>query len=253
MTAIQPTPKRQRKFGSIAAKKKTFWLTTMMLPGAIWLLLIPLGVLLITIPTWRYCRALHVRKKFLKRLRALCDKQGFKLSKPNRPYRSVFRNKGDPSFTLEANGQTYVCKLIAAISYGAAMFLSENGTATVEHSFGLRQGSIKTARFGLFGNGANLGSGAARGTASYYRQRKAELFHYTTRLDFSFEGEGTKVLIINPVPFEILAGDSYKSRYIDNGDFTGEYLIFSGSGFLGALERNCVERLADDMKLQLKD
>ena len=41
MTAIQTTaPKRRREFGSVTSKKKTFWLTTMMLPGAIWLLLI---------------------------------------------------------------------------------------------------------------------------------------------------------------------------------------------------------------------
>ena len=41
MTAIQTTaPKRRREYGSVTSKKKTFWLTTMMLPGAIWLLLI---------------------------------------------------------------------------------------------------------------------------------------------------------------------------------------------------------------------
>ena len=41
MTAIQATgPKRRRDYGSVTSRKKTFWLTTMMIPGAIWLLLI---------------------------------------------------------------------------------------------------------------------------------------------------------------------------------------------------------------------
>jgi putative aldouronate transport system permease protein len=41
MTTIQTAvPKPHRRYSSIAAKKKTFWLTTMALPGAVWLLLI---------------------------------------------------------------------------------------------------------------------------------------------------------------------------------------------------------------------
>ena len=39
MTAL-PANKGHHRRPSITAKKKTFWLTTMMLPGAIWLLLI---------------------------------------------------------------------------------------------------------------------------------------------------------------------------------------------------------------------
>ena len=39
MTTIQ-TAVPKRRLRSVTAKKKTFWLTTMMLPGAIWLLLI---------------------------------------------------------------------------------------------------------------------------------------------------------------------------------------------------------------------
>ena len=220
---------------------------------AVWLLLIPLGVVVLMVPLWRYGRAIRIRKSFLKKLKKLCAEKGFALSPVKRPYRSLFRNGGEYNFTLEANGQRYACKMIAALAYGSTLFLSEDGTAAIEHSFGLRQGPIKTVRFGLFGNGANFDNGTTGGSAGYYRHRKAELFRYTTRLDFSFAYEGPKLLIVNPVPFEILAGDSYKSRYIDNGDFTGEYLVFSGSGLLGALERNCVERLAEDMKLQLKD
>lgn len=220
---------------------------------AIWLLLIPLGVLLIVIPVWRYTRALHIRRKFLKQLRRLCSKKGFTLSEIDRPYRSVFRNKGEQSFTLEANGRRYACKLIAAVTYGTTMILSEDGTATIEHSFGLRQGFTRAFTAGLMGNGANFARTPTGGLNGYYRYRKTELYRFTTHLDFSFNSEETKILIVNPVPFEIMAGDTYHSRYIDNGDFAGEYLVFSASGLLGALERDCIERLAEDMRMQLKD
>lgn len=220
---------------------------------AVWLLLIPVGTLLILIPAWRYTRALLIRGRFLKKLRQLCAKKGFSLSPIKRPYRSVFRNKSEHNFTLEANGQRYTCKMLSAVTYGTTMILSEGGTADIEHSFGLRQGSVRAMRFGLFGNGANFGGTTTGSMTGYHRQRRAELYRFTTHLDFSFEGEGTKILIVNPVPFEIMAGDPYKSRYIDNGDFVGDYLVFSASGLLGALERDCVERLAEEMKLQLKD
>ena len=40
MTALQAKDRRRLGLRSFAATKKTFWLTTMMLPGAVWLLLI---------------------------------------------------------------------------------------------------------------------------------------------------------------------------------------------------------------------
>lgn len=183
----------------------------------------------------------------------LCKKHLLKLSDVKRPYRSLFRNKGDVNFTLTVNGKRYDCKMIAAVTYGTTMILSEDGTAAIEHSLGLRQGGIRTVGHGLFGNGANFSQTQTGGVSGYYRHRKVELYRFTTRLDFSFDSEYTKILIINPVPFEIMAGDTYRSRYIDNGDFVGEYLVFSASGLLGALERGCIDRLADDMKMQLKD
>ena len=39
MTTVQ-TAAPKRRLRGVTAKKKTFWLTTMMLPGAVWLLLI---------------------------------------------------------------------------------------------------------------------------------------------------------------------------------------------------------------------
>jgi hypothetical protein len=220
---------------------------------AVWLLLIPLAAFLLFLLVWRYTRALRIRKRFLRLLRALCKKQGFILSDVKRPYRSIFRNKGDINFTIDAKGKRYACKMLAAVSYGTTLILSENGTAAIEHSLGLRQGGISAVRHGLFGIGANLSQASKNGAPGYYRHRKVELYRFTTHLDFSFDSADTKLLIVNPVPFEIMVGDTYRSRYIDNGDFAGEYLVFSASGLLGALERDCIERLADDMKLQLKD
>lgn len=220
---------------------------------AIWLLLIPLGAWLLLVPAWRYTRALRIRHRFMKRLRRLCAKKGFTLSEVRRPYRSIFRNRGEQSFTLKVGERRYACKLISAVTYGTTLVLSEDGTAAIEHSLGLRQGFTRTVTAGLFGNGANLSHTATGSVSGYYRHRKAELYRFTTHLDFSFESEDTKLLIVNPVPFEIMAGDAYRSRYIDNGDFVGGYLVFSASGLLGALERDCIERLAEDMKLQLKD
>ena len=45
-----------------------------------------------------------------------------------------------------------------------------------------------------------------------------------------------------PVPATVYAGDERWHRPIDTGMAVGGYRIFSSSGFLGALTRDCIER-----------
>ncbi len=70
---------------------------------------------------------------------------------------------------------------------------------------------------------------------------KVKLFHIMVRLDYAFESKEKKLVIVVPAPAKIFAGEANgKAREIDTGEILGDYQIFSGSGFLGALERNCI-------------
>jgi hypothetical protein len=185
----------------------------------------------------RYLRALRIRRKFLRNLRERCKKCGFSLSRVNRPYRSVFRLKDECSFTVEANKKTYSCKLLAGLARGNAMSLSPDGIAHVIHVWGLR---ILPGRRALAS--AEFLGGRSHAPGGNRWHQKLEILRYTTRTDFSFEGEGQRILIVNPVPFALFAGTEACATPIDNGADVGPYKIFAGTAFLNALERDCIEK-----------
>lgn len=201
------------------------------LVGIIILILVAFGFIL------RYLRALRIRRKFWQNLRKRCEKCGFSLSPIRRPYRSIFRMADGCDFTVSANGKTYSCKMLAGISRGNAISLSPDGVAHVIHVWGLRilpGRRMHTSAEFLGGAGRALGGGR------WYQ--KLEIFRFTTKTDFSFESDAQRVLIVNPVPFALFAGTESCARPIDNGDTVGVYKIFTGTAFLNALERDCVDK-----------
>ncbi len=198
-----------------------------------------IGILLLCY-LWRYPRALLIRRKFLKNLRERCEKCGFELSSLNRPYRSLLRIGDGFSFTVKANGKAYTCKLLAGLSRHNAMSLSPDGVAQVIHVIGLRIGARHAAGMRATFFFSSEGRSDRMLHARWFQH--LELFRYTTKTDFSFEGDGQKVLIINPVPFALFAGTAEHARPIDNGDAVGNYKIFAGTAFLNALERDCVDK-----------
>ena len=239
--------------GPIAATSVLYFVCLLLIPPALSVLLTALSFLasisfsliglailiaLLLCLALRYLRALRIRRKFLKNLRQRCEKCGFSLSPIKRPYRSVFRLKDGCDFTVSANGKQYFCKLLAGISRCNAMSLSPDGVAHVIHVWGLRilPGRRMHASAEFFG-----GSQRALGGKQWYQ--KLEIFRFTTKSDFSFTGEGQRVLIINPIPFALFAGTEGNAQPIDNGAAVGPYKVFAGTAFLNALERDCIERL----------
>ncbi len=56
--------------------------------------------------------------------------------------------------------------------------------------------------------------------------------------DFGFDADCQKVLILSPTPKLIF--DS-RMRQLDNGDTVGGYKLYTGTAFLNALERDCID------------
>ena len=62
-----------------------------------------------------------------------------------------------------------------------------------------------------------------------------------SKIDFGFESEGKKILIVLPIPKKIYVGTVNSApRPADTGEKAGEYTVYNASGFLGALERDCL-------------
>lgn len=174
-----------------------------------WLPLLIIAVLILFVWLCGFLRAFRIRRSFLKRLCRLCADMGATLSRIKRPYRSLLHAGTGESFTVTVGEKTYHCKLFCAKNRKNPLYFSETGIVQCLHSF---------------------------------RFRRVEYFRYTTQFDFSFEAPAPKILIVNPVTKELYAGHIDYARLIDTGESVGDYKIYTATGFLGALEREVLDR-----------
>lgn len=158
---------------------------------------------------WRTVYALHRRRGFIRKLKKECAAKGYALSKIRCPYISLFRVLVGENFTLKANGKTYSCRFIGGTRRSAPLGIMEDGTA------------VYYLVFKFF---------------------KMTLRERTKEFRFGYESPYRKVLIVNPVPKSTVAAET-NGRFveIDNGDVRGDYIIYTGQGFINALERDSVD------------
>ncbi|MBQ8351410.1 MAG: hypothetical protein IJY20_05150 [Clostridia bacterium] len=174
---------------------------------------IPVGIAVIVLIGWglflAYGRALLRRRKLLKKLRILCETKGFDITTIAHPYRSLFHLEDGASFTITAHGKTYTCKFLSSVKH----------KKTELHFY--KDGACRFVRIVRFG--------------------RKEAFRLQTDFIFDFEGKGKKLLIIDPMPRAFLV-DMGQSLLLTTGDKAWSYKIFSAEGFLGNLDRDCLDR-----------
>lgn len=159
--------------------------------------------------TFRTLRAFWRRRKFIKRLSAVCKERGYEVSTIRYPYRSLFFLYREESFHVTVNGKKFSCKLLCAKNKSNPLAIYANGNCQY---------------------------------ARIVRLLTVELFQYDKVGYFGYESDCAKILIINPVPNRVLTFVSGKAVQLDNGDCVGAYKVFSATAFLNALERDVLER-----------
>lgn len=154
-----------------------------------------------------YARSFKARKTFLQELKKICLEKGYQLSKVEAGYRSILRIPPGSTFTVTCNETVYECKLICGVRKVSPMFLDDIGNGKTVH----------TIRLGKF-----------------------ELFHFVSYFQYRFQSPYKKIIIINPIPMHVFKTGEGASQEIDTGEKIGEYHIYNATGFLGALERQCL-------------
>ncbi len=177
--------------------------------------------------------ALRLRHRLLKRLKKLAFDNDYTLSEIKRPYASLFVwQANECSFTLTRGKKVFSCRLIGSFWQRAPMFFTSNKHA-------------------------------------YYRHRLGTKNHHITlrsQFEYDFEGEGDKILILNPVPKNAFAASSTYTenpwyghdnltekslstkkhadaeRRLEPGDRIWGYAIYNTTAFLGAIDRQCLGR-----------
>ena len=166
--------------------------------------------------------ALHKRRRLIKRLKKICADKGYELSPVRAPYRGLFRFYEGADFSVRIGERAYDCKLIGSKLKTGIMVFDYEGKFEVRVN-------LRMLRVGHVAMGG-----------AYMHQTQLPLFKTVT--DYAFESEHKKILIICPTCAVTAVVDRGGYTPIDTGSEIGEYKIFNSTGFLGALERDCLDR-----------
>ena len=135
-------------------------------------------------------------------------KSHFHLSPISRARLSLFFPSRRANFTVRVRDKTYSVRLMADPLRYRNMYFGPDGSGVKHSSLNLR---------GM------------------------ELFNIDIPFTYDFEGEGEKLIVISPVPKFIRSVSKNHAADLDVGDRVGDYRLFNGTGFLGMLERNCLD------------
>ncbi|MBE6635592.1 MAG: hypothetical protein E7617_05265 [Ruminococcaceae bacterium] len=153
-------------------------------------------------------RGISKRRKFIKRLKAICLETGWDLSQINSPYRSFFRAETGVNFTIERNGKLYKCAFLSALHKRTPLIFTSDTDAHFMHRIGTKD------------------------------------HHYTINhnIEYGIRGEGNKCIIISTLPKKVLVESDGGSREILPGDRIWDYTIYNMSGFINAIDRDYLDR-----------
>ncbi len=171
-----------------------------------------IAAIIVLPPLFRALRATAKRKAFIKQLKTACSRKGYELSEIKVPFKSLFQPYKGESFTIKTDKKTYSCKLLCSLKKSVPMVLHEDGRGEHIHTI-------------------SIGKKGAR----------IEIFRYVKAFDFDYESEHDKILIIVPVSKFMQTNKAGKIFDVDNGEEIGKYKMFAGTGFINALERECID------------
>ncbi len=170
--------------------------------------------------------AFRKRILLIRNLKRTCKKYGFRLFDARGMFLSLFHDGKRYTFGVEANGKTYYCRMLASIKRSNKMILDDEGFCT--RVFALHIPTPMMARSGQYVQTLDRGNGDDR-----------VFSHYDAKVSYTFEteGDGEKILILNPVPKRVSRRVDGHLAEADNGDRIGDYRIFTGNAFLRQLMR----------------
>ena len=186
------------------------WTVSVVFPGIIstaglaMLLIIPILLIVLTMLSWSHLRAIRIRAKCIKRLKAICKRDGLGLEIVGHPFSTLFVADHGAHVRITSQDKSYACRFIGIASRLTPMFLLDNGYA-------------------LYG-------------------QNHIIFKHQVYEKFTFDAnEGDKKLLVAcPVPHALYTKNNENERLLDVGDKVLDYVVYNSSGFLNALERKCI-------------
>ena len=173
-----------------------------------------LAVLLFIFAIWlfRFWRKSKKRKAFFKSLRDVCSLNNYRLSEIENPYISLITSRKKCRFTLEYKHFKFNCLVLSTPRYAVPICFDEPERGYYRYRLGTKRHNITLRR------------------------------HF----DYSLDGEGTKILIINPTPKHALICDEKKERRLFNADKIWDFVIYEAEAFVNSADRQVLGRFDTD-------
>lgn len=167
-----------------------------------------------------YLLSFRKRRRLIVGIRRICRERGYELSAIRTPYWSLLYTRKGADFTVKVGETTYACKLLAHHSLPTMRFDLE-GTAELTMPIKFRYRTYGRMAARPHDMGVSL---------------------VKRKVTYAFESEHRKVLLLCPVPAHTLITGPNGGAELDTGAHIGDYRLYNTTGFLGALERNCLDR-----------
>ncbi|MBQ8747231.1 MAG: hypothetical protein IJZ08_05120 [Clostridia bacterium] len=166
-------------------------------------------VLLVAVVLFILWRAYRKRRSFLCDLQRICKEKRYTLSPVRHPYLSAIRFAEGESFSVQTPKGRYSCKLIGGVRRLVPMILQANGEGCFVHAL---------------------------------KMRGYEILRHESVFTFGYTSEDKKILIVSPVPKKVILRDRGRTHTMDNGDYVGDFRMYTATAFLNALEREVLDR-----------
>lgn len=176
----------------------------------IYILIAIVALILLTIAR-RYRRAVRARRTLTRRFEEVCRERGIEHTPVRYPYRSLLRTEEGADITITAKGIQYDVKLLAALNRSSRIFFAPGNQMLIRRT-------IK-----LF-------------------HRHLELFHIDTTIYYTMPGDHKKLLVICPTPARMFVTERGRTREIDTGERIGDYTLYTATGFVNAIDRDCLPK-----------
>lgn len=161
---------------------------------------------------FRFWRKRRKRKEFFTDLKDMCAMNDYRLSEIENPYRSLIFGKKKCRFTLEYKHYKFNCLVLSTPKYSVPICFDEPDRGYYRYRLGTKRHNITLRR----------------------------------QFDYSLDGDGIKILIINPTPKHALICDEKKERRLFNADKIWDYVIYEAEAFVNSADRQVLGRFDTD-------
>ena len=156
----------------------------------------------------RLMLAIRSRHKFFNKVRLAAEKKDFVIKDIKNPSRSIISGRYKCTFSLYREEERYDCLVIGNPKYRVPVCFTSPTRGHYRHRIGTPKRNITLE----------------------------------TKFDYSFEGDGKKLLIISPTPKHAFICEDGKEKRLFTADKLWDCVVYEAEGFIGSIERDCLGR-----------